>query len=271
MKSLQADAKIHRDKAEVELNSEDDSRLEYAALSLRKSIEYLAYDRLNAYHKEINLDIYETWQPGKVVKHLLELDPNAMVEQTLSIAINDESLPIQERDYKEIGIEKPISMTILKKPYNSLGSYLHAPIIKKINTGNSVDFAKLRVLCVQILTEIDRVLSSTVWSTAISIFSTFDCSRCKNSAIFRGLNDEESRKVWCSSCNAPHTAFLDDKREERVKPHMTALVCATEGCEFIHEFWEDELQYEKQFNCKECKAFFRFIYSVQPLVDHRNV
>ena len=265
MKSLQPEAKIHRDKAEAELNSEDDSRLEYAALSLRKSIEYLAYDRLNAYHKEINLDIYETWQPGKVVKHLLELDPNAMVEQTLSIAINDELLPIQERDYKEIGIEKPISMTILKKPYNSLGSYLHAPIIKKIKAGNSVDFAKLRALCIKILTEIDRVLSSTMWSTAIGDFSSFKCSRCKQSSIFRELNDEESRKVWCSSCNAPHTAYLDNKREERVKPHMKTLVCKTEGCEFIHELWEDEFQYEKQFDCEECRALFRYIYSVQPL------
>ncbi|HDY92412.1 MAG TPA: hypothetical protein ENH67_18840 [Pseudoalteromonas sp.] len=270
MKSLLGKAKHHRDKAEEELQSKVDSRLDYAALSLRKSIEYLAYDRLNAYKNEINLNIYDVWQPGKVITHLCEIDPRATEERTMSVAITNKDLPIEDQDYKVLGIEIPITINLLKKPYNSLGSYLHAPIIKKINDGQVEYPDKLRTLCEDLLKDVDRVLSSTIWSTAVGEFFSFDCFRCKKSAIFRNIEGADTRKVWCSHCNARYTARLDEKSEIKLTPHVGKLACITPDCNSVHELWEDTFEYEKQFKCKECHGLFRYIYAVQPLIESKK-
>ena len=266
---MRDNARKQRDRAESELASGNDDRLDFAALSLRKAIEYLAYDRLDAYKNEINVEIYDSWQPKKVIERLLEMDNLATTERSLGVAIYDDSKPIEEQNYIHGGKEIPISIEILSRPYSSLGSYLHAPNRRNISKEKTGDPKKLRTLCEKLLSEIDIILSSTLWSTAIGNIVDFECARCGENSRVRKMRKEESvRRVWCSHCNAPYSAYLDiENNKVNYKPHAVHMSCITEGCEFKHELWEDDFEYEKQFRCKSCNALFRYIYSVQPLIE----
>lgn len=268
-RTMRDKARIQRDRAEAELAAGCDDRLDFAALSLRKAIEYLAYDRLDAYKREINPEIFDSWQPKKVIERLLEMDPLATTQRSLGVAIYDDKRSIQDQNYIHGGTEIPISIEILSKPYSALGSYLHAPTRKNISVGKTGDSAKLRALCERILSEIDKILSSTLWSTAIGNIVDFECSRCGNMAQVRKMRkDESTRRVWCSHCNAPYTAHLDiEDNKVNYKPHAVNMPCISDGCEFNHELWEDDFRYEKQFRCQCCNALFRYIYSVQPLIE----
>lgn len=62
-----------------------DEQLRYAALELRFAMEALTYDRAQAYVQEIPPDEMATWQPDKVIKVLLKIDPTADSSYTLSI------------------------------------------------------------------------------------------------------------------------------------------------------------------------------------------
>src|SRR4051794_22425114 len=67
------------------LATNDDDDLVYACLELRKCVEALAYDLLTAYLHEVPLSAFETWQPDKVMKELLQVDPSADRSATISM------------------------------------------------------------------------------------------------------------------------------------------------------------------------------------------
>ena len=68
------EARLRRDAAKHELATGDDTRLRYAALELRMSMEALTYDRALAFKAEFPPNEYETWQPKKVMFVLLEIN-----------------------------------------------------------------------------------------------------------------------------------------------------------------------------------------------------
>ena len=53
------------------------SRGRYAALELRMALESLVYERADSYREELPGRALYTWQPGKLLKMLLEIDPLA--------------------------------------------------------------------------------------------------------------------------------------------------------------------------------------------------
>lgn len=73
-------------RAKALLAQGDDQALRYAALELRLTLEAIAYDRLHDYRRDVPPSVYETWQPPKVLKLLLEIDPRADTPQTVKIA-----------------------------------------------------------------------------------------------------------------------------------------------------------------------------------------
>jgi hypothetical protein len=64
-------------KATELLASNDDHKLACACLDLRKCIEAVSYELLGAYLKEVPLKALEVWQPDKVMRELLLIDPTA--------------------------------------------------------------------------------------------------------------------------------------------------------------------------------------------------
>src|SRR5215216_2578999 len=78
-------AKERLAKATELLVAGDNDSLIYACLELRRCVEALAYNLLTAYLHEVPLSAFETWQPDKVIRELLQVDPHADRSATISM------------------------------------------------------------------------------------------------------------------------------------------------------------------------------------------
>ncbi len=130
------------------------------------AMEALTYDRALAYKDEFPPNEYETWQPRKVMAVLLEIDPMADKDSSLAIGIEDQNgAPAPEMN--SLGSEKVLDLRTLNKHYDALGSYLHVQSMKKVRTGKTLDFSKMRERCEKIATFVAQVLSSPVFNVTL--------------------------------------------------------------------------------------------------------
>src|SRR5258705_1292347 len=152
--------------AKDELGANADHRLKFAALELRMAMECLSYDRALAYKDEFPPTEYDTWQPRKVILVLLEIDPTA--DKDSSIAFGVETVPgVPAPSMQSLGSEKVLSMGMLKKHYDALGSYLHVQTMKQARDGPPLDFKKLRARCEEIATFVEQVLASPIFNITL--------------------------------------------------------------------------------------------------------
>ena len=83
------------------------------------AMESITYERAKTYSAEIPPDEYATWQPRKIVQLLLEIDPNADKDSSLSYAIEDEFGKLG-KNVSGLGTEKVLSLAAIKKHYDAL-------------------------------------------------------------------------------------------------------------------------------------------------------
>lgn len=122
-------AREHVKIATEQLKSGNDSFLKYAALELRMAMEAITYDRAVAFKEEFPEEEYNTWQPKKVMGVLLEIEPTADMDSTISFGLQEEyGVPAKEMNL--LGTETILNMKTLKCHYDALGSFLHIPTIK---------------------------------------------------------------------------------------------------------------------------------------------
>jgi hypothetical protein len=121
-------------RAKQEIDS-DDYRLKYAALELRIALESLAYEHARLYQEEIAIEKLSTWQPRQLFKLLLEFDPYADKSSSLSIGLQEEQ-GVPAKMMTPLGTERVLGLGEIKKYYDQLGSYLHAPTLDQASRGN---------------------------------------------------------------------------------------------------------------------------------------
>ena len=123
-------AKERLAKATALLKTGDEDDLIYTCLELRKCIEALSYQLLGGYLSEVPLKASEAWQPDKVMKELLRIDPEA--DHSVRIRMRPEG-PDGEPDGKwtELGEDRRFKARWAAKAYHQLGNFLHVPTIKQ--------------------------------------------------------------------------------------------------------------------------------------------
>jgi len=157
-------------KAKHELTTQDDSRLQYAALDLHMAIEAITYDRAQAYAAEIPPDEYKTWQPRKLMQLLLVIDTDT--DKNSGIGIGIEKTPgVAAEETTFLGTENVFNFKSIKGHYDALGSYLHMPTLKQIEDNKSHNLNKLRSRCEKIIKALEATLSSPVFNITIGSFS----------------------------------------------------------------------------------------------------
>lgn len=201
-------------RAEAELKANDDQRLKYAALELRMAMEALTYDRAVAYKDEFPQSEYETWQPKKMMLVLLEIDPLADKDSTISFGKEKEYGKPAE-NMQLLGSERVLSMATLKKHYDALGSYLHLPTVKRFKSGELHDLRKLRSRCEEIANFIGEVLSSRVFNSTLGVFSTLDCDECGNK-IRRRLRGGNNGQILAKCNECPASYIITEKGDDGV-------------------------------------------------------
>jgi len=255
-------ARTHFDNAERELGTGDDQRLKYAALELRMAIESLTYDRALAYKDEFPPNEYETWQPRKVMAVLLEIDSTADKDCSLAVGTEQEygvPAPVMH----SLGSETIFNMSLLRKHYDALGSFLYVPSLKQARDGKVVDLVALRSRCDAIGAYITQVLSSPVFNITIGNFSAIKCLEC-DSVIRKRLSPTLQEIVAeCFGCQATYT--LTDQGDGKVhwRPHQQEIECANKDCAQKIFAWRHEFKVGRFWKCDACNGQNEFVMGIR--------
>lgn len=251
-------AREHLKSAKDELNSKSNQRLKYAALELRMAMEALTYDRALAYKDEFPPEEYETWQPRKVMLVLLDIDPMADKDSSVAIGV-EEQHGVPAPKMNSLGSEKVLSMKVLKKHYDALGSYLHVQSMKKYRTGKVLDFEKFRTRCKNISDFVSQVLSSPVFNVTIGSFASMNCVEC-NSPIRKRIPIGQSKvEAECYQCKATYTITDEGNGKVKSTPHQHEIECANINCHQKIVLWHHELEVGRHWKCKNCNGVNTFV------------
>lgn len=244
------EARVRLDAAKNELASGDNTRLPYAALELRMSMEALTYDRALAFKDEFPPAEYETWQPKKVMLVLLEIHPSADADRALAIGRQEEE-GVPASIMHSLGTERVLNMRALKKHYDALGSYLHLPSMKQSMEGRTVDPAKLRKRCEELTVLIEEVISSRIFNITLGVFSTMSCFRCER-PIRKRVQDGKETSAECFDCHATYSLVPAENGQFEWHPKGQEVSCPREGCEGKTFVWEADQQVGKHWLCNTC-------------------
>lgn len=236
--------------AQLEIASEEESRLPYAALRLRMALEALAYERAHAYRKFLAPDQCEAWQPKQVMETLLAIDPNADKGGTLAMGLEEVSgEPAKEMTV--VGTENVLSLETILAHYNALGSFLHMPTIKQLRQGRKHDMGKLRRRCNELAEAVQKTLSSGIYNITMSFEVEFNCARCQERNTRRVPWAPYNFDTWCSKCRAPHV-IAGTPEGGTITPQAKSWSCCTEGCKGRAPLWPDEVKQGATWKCPQC-------------------
>lgn len=254
-------AREHVKIATEQLQSGKDSFLKYAALELRMAMEAITYDRAVAFKEEFPEEEYNTWQPKKVMGVLLEIEPTADKDSTISFGLEEEyGVPAKEMTL--LGTETVLNMKTLKYHYDALGSFLHIPTIKSIKEGKTVNFNTLRKRCEEIKAYLDKVLSSPVFNTNFGVFASINCMQCGQNIRKRIPQGKESINVECPKCDASYRLTDAGEGKSLIEPKHQEIECANKECTKRILVWEKEVRLGARWICPECKGQNSIVFGI---------
>ncbi|MBE3671238.1 hypothetical protein BOO25_20135 [Vibrio navarrensis] len=146
--------------AEIEslLEEGSDASITYAALECRLTIEYICYERFKLFRSYLSPKDIEKWQPKHIVKQVSE-DVSDVInhEVIISVASLDGEInelvsqeDYEKLDYKILGTQKSVNLSIAHKLWNSLSGlalHINLPSVddEAINYYGNADKIKCKV------------------------------------------------------------------------------------------------------------------------------
>jgi hypothetical protein len=239
------------ERARAELNSNDEERLPYAALELRFAMEAITYDRAQAFKEELPYEEYSTWQPRKLVAVMAGIDPSIMKSSTLRIGVEDQP-GVPSKNMKTIGTEFVLSAEDIKSHYDALGAGLHIPTMAQFQNDKLPDPVAVRARCNEIISIVDRVLSSRMWNSTFGVSSHIDCLRCQKPIRRRMPRGVKTLEAECFECKAQYN--VEEQADGNVlwSPVTDEVPCANKGCVGKLALWPNEVRPGTYWTCKEC-------------------
>lgn len=243
-------ARMSLERAKQLLAAVDPHSTRYAALELRMSLEALTYDRAQAYESDLPPKEYLTWQPSKLLQALMEIDPNADQSAKLFIGIEE----VRDQPAKEFGFmgeENVLSLKTIKAHYDALGSFLHSPTRKQLESGDEGKLGKLKQRCAILVGEVEKALSGNMQHLRLGLSVEFQCRRC-GIQISRMISPVSGkRKTYCFHCHAEYELSHDtESGETTAMAKLIGTKCA--HCQSGHGIWNDDLKSGYSWTCEEC-------------------
>jgi hypothetical protein len=239
------------ERARAELGANDDERLPYATLELRFAMEAITYDRAQAFKDDLPYEEYRTWQPRKLVAIMAGIDPSIMKSYTLRVGQQDQP-GVRATHMNTMGTEFVLSAEDIKDHYDRLGGSLHIPTMAQFQDNNLPDRAIVRTRCEEVVSIVDRVLSSNIWNSTFGTFSHVNCFRCEKPMRRRMPLGVKTLQVQCFDCKAEHTVELQDDGKVLWQPVMEDAPCANPHCTGKIALWPDEVKPGIWWTCKVC-------------------
>ncbi|MFA6266020.1 MAG: hypothetical protein WC670_09950 [Pseudolabrys sp.] len=243
-------AKTRLAKAAELLAANDDDNLVYACLELRRCVEALAYDLLTAYLHEVPLSAFETWQPDKVMKELLQVDPRA--DTNARISFQKEATGSEPAGpWKELGEDRRIKAPRLAKMFHQLGNALHVPTIRQVQAGQSLDYARMRQRAEQIRDELGYVLAAKIWNAHLSISVTVSCTECETPIKRATSYLNTVHQIECGGCGQ---AFLITRNGDDYFFEPVHYNWHCDGCGIEREIVESNAKPGLDVSCPKCRT-----------------
>lgn len=244
--------------AKTEMATADDARLRFAALQLRLALEALTYERAQMYQDELPPSEIDGWQPGKLIKVLIEIEPHIYQNATYNIRREaSETRPAGDR--VPLGQDVVIPMKEVQKHHSALSSALHMPTIRQLDAGQGFNHAKVRSKCEDAIAAIEKALSSTV-RTNLGNFGSFDCLKCSTRVRRRLGLKGTSVEAECygpqngTGCGATYTVTRQPDDTVDVLPNKSNFGCTTEGCGHAFDVWTSDVKEGASWTCPACAA-----------------
>lgn len=246
-------AKEALQRAKTELASGQNERLVYAALELRMTIECVTYDRAKGYEKELPPREYDVWQPGRLMKELLELDPLADASGTLSFGLEDER-GVPAKEMKTLGTEKVFNMKDIQDSYNALGSFLHQPTMRQLNNGKDWKWQSMRERCDDLVVKLEAVLASHIFNLKFANITKFKCmnGECGKDIRKRLPSGKTDVPAPCFECGAEHVVTVGSDGAVSVRPVVQDVHCANTACGHVLKLFPHELKEGTSWKCPDC-------------------
>lgn len=240
------------ERAKQELDSFDNHRLRYAALDLRMALEGLIYERASLYKEEVSNKKLSTWQPGKLLSLLLEIDPSADKSGELYAGIEEEyGKPAKIMNF--IGKERALSLREIKRYYDRIGSYLHAPTLEQVSQGKGASTEVIRTRCNEVVEILEQVFSSPVFNINFKVATSISCERCNTKIVRRSpADDAEPIVARCIECSASYILISVGDNQVEWKPQVRDVECANSTCKCTTKFWESDLKLGASWKCSDC-------------------
>lgn len=221
-------------------DSDMEHSVRHACLELRLGLEAVTMAHATAYEEFLQNEWLTKWQPRQVLSEMLKIDQHAQHSVTLSVELGEG----KDKTWNEIGTTRPVSKKELNKIHNSLGFFLHAPAINKMQQEGWFDMEKAKRRAVEACKVLEEALRASLFDLKLNFTHfEFDCERCANSIHILNMFDGDKRDVECGNpnCRAPYLATV--KGEKLLsKANKIPISCATDSCENIESVWADEVR-----------------------------
>ena len=233
------------------LSTEDDNSFRYACLELRFCIEAIVYEKLETYSEYIPAKVFTKWQPNHALKILMQFEPEADQDFTLTVYPESESgIPTNNKIY--IGKHNSFKLNWLTKNYNILGSYLHVIMGKQKEQETKEELSNIRKNVVRILWEVKRILDSEITHATFTTIINFECQSCGRISAINENYLRKFRRAACINpqCNASYMVS-EDGEGWSFKLAMTGFKCLK--CEKDNFLENKDLDIGMKFRCRFCK------------------
>ena len=238
-------------RAKEALDNGSDHYLKYAALELRMALEALIYERAGLYTEELSNKALSTWQPGKLLNILLEIDPYTDKSATIFIGVEEE-YGKPSKNMKPLGKERVLSLDEIKKFYDRLGSYLHTKTKEQIEKKKGASPEKIRAYCNELHEIINEVVNSPVFNFNMKTTSKRICEKCGTEIIRRIIPSKESFTANCIECGVSYKVTPQQNNEVLWEPIGTKVTCANKSCDSDLFLFESEIKVGTYWVCKKC-------------------
>lgn len=163
------------------LDEDTERSVTYAALEARLALEKVCYDRLRQRHDYISHAQLKRWQPGGVIKTLMEqVDPHVTTTRTLKMSKkpHQDGLEPMDEDFVEIGTEIGFSAKKIASMWQALSKlalHVRLPESKDDHISDYGDKAAIRLKVEQVVEELQQLAGTTMTFSGIGREVTFEC------------------------------------------------------------------------------------------------
>jgi len=254
-------AKSSLERAKIELNSNNDDRIKYAALELRMTLESIIFEIAKLYKEELTSLEFNQWQPKKLLQTLLNIDPSAGKSEGFSMG-EQEAFGKPAKKMTDLGVDRRLTLKEVKKYYDKLGNFLHTNTLEQIEAGKYAPPAKMKQRCSEVISILDEVLESPIYSTRIKKTTKIKCFKC-NKKIIRCIPDRIANiDAKCVDCSTEYFIKIDNEGVCTWTPQVTNVSCANLKCSSSDKLFNVDIKEGNRWSCSDCGEKNQFYLNV---------